>query len=91
MEIYTETAEQYEKGDSIAIKGGKNVITVGKVRDRKDNILFTSIPDDSVASNSQIVNGEQNNNWVRRFESSQYQLYMMAEVNNSGNISISGV
>lgn len=90
MEIYTETPEQYEKGDSVVVKWGDNNIIVGLVRHKNNHILQTSIPEDAVISESDIIATEQNN-WKKRFEDSQYQVYMKAEVNNSGNISIEGL
>jgi len=95
MEIYTPTPDRYTKGDSIVVESyeeDEDVIYVGSVRKIDNNTLHTSIPMDAFTNKWDIVSSkDKRNNWQERFENSQYELYMKAEVNNSGNISIEGV
>lgn len=94
MENYTPT-NRHTEGDSIVVESyeeEEDVIYVGTVNQISENTLETSIPMDAFEDKWDIVSSkDKRNNWQERFENSNYQLYMKAEVNNSGNISISGV
>lgn len=95
MEIYTPTPDRHNQGDSIVVESyeeNNEVIYVGVVRQIDTNTLETSIPMDAFGDKWDIVScKEDRKKWQNRFENSQYEMYMKAEVNNSGNISISGV
>ena len=95
MKIYTPTPDRHTEGDSIVVESyeeDEDVIYVGAIRKIDNNTLQTDIPTDAFENKWDIVSSEgKQTNWTKRFENSNYQLYMKAEVNNSGNISIEGV
>jgi hypothetical protein len=95
MEIYTPTPDRHNQGDSIVVESYEEeneVIYVGVVRQIGTNTLKTSIPMEAFGEKWDIVSSkEEREKWQSRFENSQYEMYMKAEANNSGDISISGV
>lgn len=94
MEIYVQNTEEYNKNDTIVVEAYEDVgdvIYVGVIRNVLDNEIETSIPLDRVNDKWQMVSNNSRSNWTKRFENSQYQMYLKATANNNGTISISGV
>jgi hypothetical protein len=92
MKIYTPKAEQFESEGTVSIKntsGGEVIYTSSY--SREENVLRTNIPLEAMEGEWKIVSKEDHEKWSERFNNSQYKLYMKAETNNSGDISISGV
>jgi hypothetical protein len=92
MEIHTPKAEQFESEGTVSIKNtsDKEVIYTSNYS-REESVLRTNIPLEAMEGDWEVVSQEEHEKWTERFENSQYKLYMKAETNNSGDISISGV
>jgi len=92
MEIHTPEPEQFESEGTVSIKNisdGETIYTSEYLMD--GSVLKTNIPLEAMEGEWEIVSQEEHEKWAERFTNSQYKLYMKAETNNSGDISISGV
>lgn len=95
MKFYTPTPEKYSKGSCIVVESkpevGNDKIFIGKVKSISDNYIKTYIPLDEKAEAWNFVKTKARIDiWTSRFEKTGYKRYMKAEINNSGNISITG-
>lgn len=92
MEIHTPEPEQFDSEGTISVKNttdGETIYTSNYTRN--NSLLQTNIPLEAMEGEWEVVSQEEHEKWAERFTNSQYKLYMKAETNNSGDISISGV
>lgn len=104
MNIATGMSAMVSEGDSVAIKRidqeAEETIYVGEVTGKeKSGILETSIPGSSKNARYEVLGvsgenrkvAEEAKDWFKRFETSQYNLYLKAAKRECGDIQIEGI